>query len=828
MAKLVVLKLDGDFAPLGFRVTLEIGEEEARPSTAITGLLPPAPELVTYYERWQSNYRSLMVSARMKLEKVIYDGSVDKRLETCNDSAQVLRDRLNTWLNSESFRPIREQWLKQLMPSDEIRVLVCTKISQLQKLPWHLWDLLEIYPRAEVVLSALEYERLKSKVVTHREEVRILAILGNSADIDIEKDRQLLEKLPNAATTSLVEPKLEEINDQLWKQPWDILFFAGHSSTKGDTGRIYINKTDSLTISELKYALKKVVARGLELAIFNSCDGLGLARKLLDLHIPQIIVMREPVPDKVAQEFLKHFLTTFADGESFYLAVRDSRERLHGLENEFPCASWCPVICQNPAEVPLTWQELCGRTESKYQFSLSSHHELRTPGRIKIDNEQGAMGNKLFLTMPHAPRPMPYFQFGRIFRTALQASVAIASLVMGVRYLGMLQTLELKAFDQLMQLRPDEPQDPRLLVITVNEQDIQYQDHSGMERRGSLSDSALDRLLQKLETYKPRAIGLNIYRDFPSVNSTPEELDTRLKQNKNFFAICKVSDSEANNPGISPPPKIPVQRQGFSESVRDSDAILRRHLLAMISLTSPCTAPYALSAQLAFHYLEKNGISAKYTPQGDLQLGNVVFKRLRSHMGGYQQVDARGYQILLNYRSYGRSPEEIAPTATLTDVLKGAVKPEEVKNRIVLIGITARSADAYISTPYRDSQGFKQEIPGVIVQAQMVSQILSAVLDKRPLLSVWPFWGEVLWVWGWSVVGGILVWRYRSPLHLGMAGGGVLLVLYVLCFRLFTYGIWVPLVPSALAIVVTGSSVLVYTRSQSQRQQHTSVILNHD
>jgi hypothetical protein len=36
------------------------------------------------------------------------------------------------------------------------------------------------------------------------------------------------------------------------------------------------------------------------------------------LQIPQAIVMREPVPDKVAQEFLKHFLKAFSRGKSLY------------------------------------------------------------------------------------------------------------------------------------------------------------------------------------------------------------------------------------------------------------------------------------------------------------------------------------------------------------------------------------------------------------------------------------------------------------------------------------------------------------------------------
>ena len=43
-------------------------------------------------------------------------------------------------------------------------------------------------------------------------------------------------------------------------------------------------------------ALKKAIGCGLQLAVFNSCDGLGLARELEALHIPQMIVMQEPVP----------------------------------------------------------------------------------------------------------------------------------------------------------------------------------------------------------------------------------------------------------------------------------------------------------------------------------------------------------------------------------------------------------------------------------------------------------------------------------------------------------------------------------------------------
>ena len=764
MRKLVVLKLDGDLEE-GVRVTLEIGEEGFRPSTEIAGYLPPNPDMVTSLNQWQSTYRTLGKLTRIKAKKIIYDGSITQWRSDCQKSVSELRSHLNNWLLSESFRRIREKWLKHLIPKDEVRVLIRTTSEQLKKLPWHLWDLVDRdYPLAEVALSVPESEQVAAaaQTFTKRKKVRILAILGDSEGIDVKPDRELLEKLPGAATTFLEQPQRQDINDQLWNQPWDILFFAGHSKTEDGTGCIYINQTDYLTIEKLRSALTNAVARGLQLAIFNSCDGLGLARELQDLHIPQIIVMREPVPDLVAQRFLEHFLEAFSSGASLYAAVRTARQRLEGLEDEYPGASWLPIICENPAAAPMTW-------------------------------------------------PKPQIRNTRRLPTMLLVSLLITAGILGIRHLGGLQTWELQAFDQFMRSRPQEKQDSRLLIVTVTEDDFKLPQQK--HKSGSLSNLALARLLDKLAPLQPRAIGLDIHRDEP-VQPNQAFLTTRWKTDDNFFVICKVSDRQNNHPGIAPPPEVPQARLGFSDVVKDPDGVLRRHLLAMKPApTSPCITPYALSAQLAFHYLEKEGISAKYTASGDLQLGNVVFKRLRVPMGGYQQVDAWGYQILLNYRSY-RSALEIAPTVTLRDVLNGALKPEEVKDRIVLIGTTAQSVHDYLPTPYSTQQGFYQEMPGVIVQAQMVSQIVSAVKDGRPLISVLPVWGEVLWVWGWSIVGGAIAWRFRSGLYLILTGGGALLILYLLCLVLLCSGSWVPLVPSALVLVVTGGTVVIYFRQQ--------------
>lgn len=359
MAKLVILKLgDGNF-DRGFPVILQVGEEGFRPSIEVTGQLPPNSEIVKYYKHWQLIYRSLTRQSRLEKPnaQVTSSSELIELIENSRNAAEILSNSLESWLNSETFRPIKERLLEKLSPSEPIRVIIQTADLHLRRLPWHLWKIFDRYSLAEVALSSPNYEKIAKTNLSPHKKVKILAILGNSQGIDINADRQYLESLPRAEITFLAEPQRQDINDSLWEQDWDILFFAGHSKTEQEIGRIYINSTDSLTIGDLKEGLRKTIGKGLQLAIFNSCDGLGLARNLEDLHIPQIIVMREPIPDKVAQEFLKYFLSAFSSGQSLYLAVRQTRERLRssGVDDEIPGATWLPIICQNLAVTPFTW-----------------------------------------------------------------------------------------------------------------------------------------------------------------------------------------------------------------------------------------------------------------------------------------------------------------------------------------------------------------------------------------------------------------------------------------------------------------------------------------
>ncbi|MEH2272194.1 MAG: CHASE2 domain-containing protein [Nostoc sp.] len=763
MGKLVVMKFGEGSFEQGFAVTLQIGEEDKRAATEITGKLPAFPEMPLYYSHWQSSYRQIGNRYRLHADQMQVTNV--SMIQDCENTSHILRARFNTWLRAEEFRPLREKWLERLSSTEEIRVILQTENSQLQLLPWHLWELLERYPKAEIALSSPSYDRIH-KPRTLNQLVNILAIVGNSKGIDTQADQALLQQCSNAEVSFMVEPQRKDLTEHLWGKNWDILFFAGHSSShrNGESGRIYLNKTDSLTIGELKYALKKAIENGLQLAIFNSCDGLGLARELADLQIPQMIVMREPVPDQVAKEFLKYFLQGFSGGESLYQAVRQARERLQGLEDRFPCATWLPVICQNPAQIPPTWDELRS-TKTKPDLALSTR---------------------------------------RRFRATLLSSLAITGLVCGVRLLGLLENPEIQAFDLMMRSRPPEGIDPRLLVITIDDDDLATQRQNNESLIGaSISEKSLNKLLAKLNQYQPRAIGLDVYRDF---QAKEPGLITRLQKTQNLVGVCKGSDSTGNIKGIKPPPEIPPGNLGFSDFIHDRDGVIRRHLLFMNQEpTSLCSAPYSFSLQLAFLYLRPLGIQPKFTPKGNLQLGKTIFPKLESRTGGYQNIDANGGQILLNYRS----SKEIAQQVKLTQFLSSPINPSAIKDRIVLIGVVAKGdfPDTW-PTPY--GVPLDEQMPGVLVQAQMVSQILGAVQDGRPLLRAWSLWVEGIWILGWSLVGGVLAWHKLSLPWLVLAVGVTSSVLYVVCLGLLISGAWVPFVPSALSLVAMVGLMSIY------------------
>ena len=375
--KLVSLKLTTTSDSI--QVTLQIGSEGRRPFLDHTATLPRAIALLQQYQQWQTCYRQYLSAlnnnaypSRLSAPAAqITNVSIEHIQQQLQQLTRQTHHRFNQWLSADSFRPLREKLLENLSPKETIRIVLQTDDPQLWQLPWHSWELLSRYSQAEITLSTQHYQRQAAEPSPQRGEVSILVVLGEGDEnnspsknkLDLQSDLTYLQSLPNTQITSLIEPTRQTFNDHLWEHTYDILFFAGHSKTQGEDGYLRLNATDTLTLSDLNYALKSACQRGLQLAIFNSCDGLGLVHSLTNLCLNQMIVMREAIPDQVAQIFLQNLLLAFSSGQSLPLAVRQAREKLQGIEDRFLCASWLPVLCQTAATEPLSWEKLKGKSE---------------------------------------------------------------------------------------------------------------------------------------------------------------------------------------------------------------------------------------------------------------------------------------------------------------------------------------------------------------------------------------------------------------------------------------------------------------------------------
>jgi adenylate cyclase len=397
-----------------------------------------------------------------------------------------------------------------------------------------------------------------------------------------------------------------------------------------------------------------------------------------------------------------------------------------------------------------------------------------------------------------------------VVSSVLIGSAAVTLSLVAARHLGILEPVELSAYDQMLRWRPDEKPDPRLLIVGITEADIQKL------KQWPISDRKIAEILQKLEKMQPTVIGLDVLRDVP-LGEGREELTKVLQKSDRIIGVCLVTDGGPDTPGSPPPPGIPANRVGFADFGVDPGGILRRALLFMKPpiikgdnsvekhlCNDNSQVLTSFNLQLSLRYLQKHKIFPRLEADQSLWLGKTKFKKLKSNDGGYSNVDARGYQILINYHS--RS--QVANKVTITDVLQGKVSPNLVKDKIVLIGYTTETVKDVFYTPYSGQQQKNQFMPGIVVHAQVISEILSAVLDKRPMFWFWPEWAEILWIAGWSIVGGTMASRMAHPGKLALTFSAILSGCGAIGFGIFLLGGWVPVAAPALALILTGGSIV--------------------
>jgi adenylate cyclase len=402
-----------------------------------------------------------------------------------------------------------------------------------------------------------------------------------------------------------------------------------------------------------------------------------------------------------------------------------------------------------------------------------------------------------------AKQTVTHLRLGK--RWMMGFAIAVTSFLLLFRATGLLQGIEWNLLDSFFQHRSPAAIDSRIVVIAIDEPDLQK------IGQYPIPDNVLAQALQKLKRYNPRVIGLDIFRDLP-VEPGHQELVDLFKTTPNLIGIEKVVDSKI----AAPKALAELGQVGLADQVLDSDGKIRRALLSVQSTDGKLR--FNLGLQLALRYLETEGITPHPHPRNPhhIQLGKALLVPFQPNDGGYVQADAGGYQILLNFHG----TEQAFQAFSMTDLLANRIPPNRLENRIVLIGATAQSINDLFQTPYSSQLfGPPNEMAGVLIHANVTSQILSAALEGRVMLRVWSEPLKTLWLLLWCGVGTILGWRLKSLIVLIVAVAIAASGLIGMGYWAFLQGWWIPVVPPGIGFAVTALTLPIFTAKQLEKIQ---------
>ncbi len=392
----------------------------------------------------------------------------------------------------------------------------------------------------------------------------------------------------------------------------------------------------------------------------------------------------------------------------------------------------------------------------------------------------------------------------------LSLGLAVVLLMLALARLGTIfQDVDLRLYDSLLPLRSVGAYQPPVSLITLDDTDL------ARLHETSLSDAELYSLLNRLAEYRPRAIGVDLYRD-SALGPGTEQLVDLLSRHPEIIMAQKYGDKES--PGIAPPPYLPPTSQaGCTDFATDSDNKVRR---ALVYLGNPVC--YSMGYLLALRYLAPFGITARGDPEHPdiLRFGQVSLPPLQKDDGGYNGVDASGYQILL---SFGY-PSARIPHYRIEEVTNNTLEPEHIRDKIILIGSMAESSKDFFATPLFFQQGI-HPIPGLQLHALLADQLVrTTLLAERPLAITAEGWEWAL-LWICCFAGAFAGYRRcLLPIFLAMLGGGMVLLVAIACLSYYA-GWWLPIAPCMLGWLLASFASAVLRANQEYRQRQNLMAL---
>jgi hypothetical protein len=516
------------------------------------------PLLTELYQDWRQAYLNFYQSNQLRgrVDKVgVAPIRVDWHAELVEAELNLLRE-FHHWLRSAELYDIRariaaaSQQLVAENPDrcESVRVFLTCAPIELDRFPWEAWELGAEFATTgtiQILRSPLNISAPTHQASSKSGRARILAILGDDTGLDFKTDREAVQSLDKVAEVKFIgwQPKqtptevIHNITTAIAdEQGWDVLFFAGHSNETIAGGELSIAPPGvSISINEIKPQLIAARDRGLQVAIFNSCSGLNIAESLIDLGFGQVVVMREPIHNRVAQEFLVRFLQGLGKNQDLYEAVFSARQSLMEKSHTYPSASLVPsLFCHPGAEL----------------FRLNS---VRWGQRLRqlLPTRIEAISLTVGIVLSIVPI-QDVLRDGRQYFQAVYRNVTT-------------------------QLPVDEP--PPVALVQIDTDSLQA---AGVSHFRPLDRTYLASILNRLQQNKASIIGVDFLLDSPQVN-VPKgdqllgDSVRRAVENKTWLVFASI-DKDGQEIGVSEQTRITTPNwtlqgniQGYPELVQVAD-----------------------------------------------------------------------------------------------------------------------------------------------------------------------------------------------------------------------------------------------------------------
>jgi len=369
----------------------------------ILSCLPTAAPVIQRYQEWQRAYLGFYqamsltdlpitpdffpsadpsLRGRTGSSGRITPSSADRQTQLVQAETSLLLE-FHRWLRDGELFEIRQaiaQASRQLQNSAQpnhsapiLQLFITCSSLELARLPWESWEISSEFAtigKVKILRTPLNIHigTASQPMPLRQGKARILAILGDATGLNFQDDKAAVRSLSPLAEIQFIgwqpgqtaEQAKTQIQQALVdKAGWDILFFAGHSSETHLTGgELAIAPGVSISLIEITSQLIKAREQGLQFALFNSCNGLNLAETLVSLGFSQVAVMREPIHNRVTQEFLSRFMNQLARHCDVHEALWSTCHQLKVDTNlTYPSAHLIPSLFCHPGATPFRLQK---------------------------------------------------------------------------------------------------------------------------------------------------------------------------------------------------------------------------------------------------------------------------------------------------------------------------------------------------------------------------------------------------------------------------------------------------------------------------------------